>query len=256
MRLPEQGKPSGKIDLKFDWTNEPSFAFTITRKSNGDVLFDTRGSVLVYENQFIEFVSKLPENYNLYGLGENIHNLRLGNNYTITMYAADDGNPIDRNIYGTHPVAIDTRYYEVNGKQQTLVTTQNTSATGRYVAKSHGFYNRNAHAHEILLREESITWRTIGGSIDLYFLDGPSAQDVISQYQSGVIELPALQQYWTFGFHQCRWGYKNWSQVEEVVDTYRQFNIPLETIWNDIGTLSLSALKLALTMTRLYVSVS
>ncbi|QIW98302.1 hypothetical protein AMS68_003820 [Peltaster fructicola] len=234
VKLPQQGNPTGKIDLAFNWTNEPSFAFTVTRKSNGDVLFDTRGSVLVYENQFIEFVSKLPENYNLYGLGENIHNLRLGNNYTITMYGADAGNPIDRNIYGTHPIAIDTRYYEVNGKQQTLVTTQNTSASGRYLARSHGFYNRNAHAHEILLREQSITWRTLGGSVDLYFMDGPTAQDVISQYQSGVIELPALQQYWTFGFHQCRWGYKNWSQVSDVVDNYRKFNIPLETVWNDI----------------------
>ena len=79
------------IDLQFSWTNSPSFAFTVLRKSTGDVLFDTRGSVLVYENQFIEFVSQLPENYNLYGMGERIHGLRLGNNFTATFFAADAG---------------------------------------------------------------------------------------------------------------------------------------------------------------------
>ena len=38
--------------------------------------------MLVYEDQFIEFVSALPENYNLYGLGEVFRGFRLGNNLT------------------------------------------------------------------------------------------------------------------------------------------------------------------------------
>lgn len=94
MHLPQFGVAQADtqdIDLQFSWTNSPSFAFTVLRKSTGDVLFDTRGSVLVYENQFIEFVSQLPENYNLYGMGERIHGLRLGNNFTATFFAADAG---------------------------------------------------------------------------------------------------------------------------------------------------------------------
>ena len=82
-------------DLRFTWTNEPSFAFTVFRKSTGDALFHTNGTKLVFEDQFIEFVSSMPENYNLYGLGESMHALRLGNNFTKTMYAADVGDPID-----------------------------------------------------------------------------------------------------------------------------------------------------------------
>lgn len=69
-------------DLNFTWSNEPTFSFKITRKSTGDILFNTEGSELVYEDQFIEFGSSLPENYNLYGLGEVIHGFRLGNNLT------------------------------------------------------------------------------------------------------------------------------------------------------------------------------
>lgn len=66
-------------DLSFVWSNNPTFSFSVYRKSTGDTLFSTEGTKLVYENQFVEFASALPENYNLYGLGETIHGLRLGN---------------------------------------------------------------------------------------------------------------------------------------------------------------------------------
>jgi alpha-glucosidase len=82
-------------DLEISWTNEPSFSFKVTRKATGDVLFDTTGSVLVFENQFIEFVSVLPKDYNLYGLGEHVQQLRLLENQTLTIYASDMGDPID-----------------------------------------------------------------------------------------------------------------------------------------------------------------
>lgn len=80
------------------------------------------------------------------------------------------------------------------------------------------------------MRPESITYRALGGSIDLYFFQGPTQPEVTSSYLKA-IGLPAMQQYWTFGFHQCRWGYKSWSDLQEVVDNYIKFDIPLETIW-------------------------
>jgi alpha-glucosidase len=195
------------IDLAFSWTNEPTFSFVVTRKSTGDVLFDTRGSVLVYEDQFIEFVSQLPEQYNLYGMGERIHGLRLGNNFTATFYAADAGDPIDGNIYGNHPFYLDTRYFEVDGDsgERTLVTTQDVSVDKTYETWSHGVYMRNAHGMEALMLPTNLTWRAIGGNIDLYFFDGPTQELVTKQYQTGAIGLPAMQSYWGFGFHQCRW---------------------------------------------------
>ncbi|KXS96637.1 hypothetical protein AC578_6907 [Pseudocercospora eumusae] len=238
--VPRQGFPSTDtqdIDLQFSWTNDPTFGFTVVRKSTGDVLFDTTGSVLVYENQFIEFVSQMPENYNIYGMGERIHGLRLGNNFTTTFYAADVGDPIDQNIYGTHPFYLDTRYFQVDtetGAHTLLANASNVMSDGEYVGMSHGVFLRNAHGMEALMNPTNLTWRTLGGSIDLYIFDGPTPDMVTKQYQVGAIGLPAMQQYWSFGFHQCRWGYKNWSEVEAVVDNYRKFNIPLETIWTDI----------------------
>ncbi|KAL9614199.1 MAG: hypothetical protein Q9167_001287 [Letrouitia subvulpina] len=222
-------------DLSFVWSNEPTFSFSVYRKSTGDSLLTTAGTKLIFENQFIEFASSLPDNYNLYGLGESIHGFRLGNNFTKTMYAADIGDPIDLNIYGSHPFYLDTRYYEVGDQGDlTLVTSNETNVTADYVSYSHGVYHRNAHGQEILLRPTNITWRLLGGSIDLYVYAGPTQPEVTSAFQTSAIGLPAMQQYFTFGYHQCRWGYANWSQLQEVVDAHERFDIPLENIWTDI----------------------
>ncbi|KUI70834.1 Alpha-glucosidase [Cytospora mali] len=220
-------------DFEISWTNDPTFSFTVKRKSTGDALFTTEGSKLVYEDQFIEFVSPLPEDYNLYGLGEVIHGLRLGNNLTRTLFAADIADPIDENIYGSHPIYLDTRYFQnVDGNEKYVPNANDTSI--EYTSYTHGVFHRNAHAQEILLRPQGITWRSLGGTIDLYFYSGPSTSDVMQSYHTSTVGLPAMQQYWTFGFHLCRWGYQNWTQLQEVVDNFADFDIPLDTIWTDI----------------------
>jgi len=219
-------------DLSFIWSNDPTFSFTVIRQSTGDVLFSSVGSKLVFENQFIEFGSSLPENYNLYGMGEVIHGLRMGNNLTRTFYAADVGDPIDYNIYGDHSFYLDTRYYEVNETTGNLTYAANaTNASAQYISYSHGVYMRNAHGQEVLLRPSNITWRTLGGNIDLYFYAGPTQDKVTKSYQMSATGLPAMQQYFTFGYHQCRWGYTNWSELQDVVDSFSRFGIPLENIW-------------------------
>lgn len=88
--------PKQDSDLQVTWANEPSFHFKVTRKATGDAIFDTTGSTLVFENQFIEFVTALPKDYNLYGIGEHIQQWRLLDNLTLTLYASDKGDPIDR----------------------------------------------------------------------------------------------------------------------------------------------------------------
>lgn len=93
--LPEQLVPRPSRNLEHQksnsnmivsWSNDPVFSFSVKRRETGDTLFSTEGSVLVYEDQFIEFGSPLPENYNIYGLGEVIHGFRLGNNLTSMRY--------------------------------------------------------------------------------------------------------------------------------------------------------------------------
>jgi alpha-glucosidase len=241
------------LNLKFDWGNEPSFWFSVSRKSSGNILFTTQGTHLVYENQFVEFVTALPQDYNLYGLGEHIHGLRLNNNFAATIYAADVGDPIDRNIYGSHPFYLETRYFESDihltkpkealkapeASQQTLRMDDNYSSRdsrngSRFTSSSHGVYYRNTHGMEAVLKPTKLTWRSLGGEIDLFFFDGPTQPEVTKQYQESAVGLPAMQSYWTLGYHQCRWGYKSWTELRSVVETMKAFDLPLETIWLDI----------------------
>ncbi|KAF9883779.1 hypothetical protein FE257_002809 [Aspergillus nanangensis] len=225
-----------KSDLSFSWSNKPSFNFKVTRKETGDVLFDTEGSVLVYENQFIEFVTALPEDYNLYGLGERISQLRLLKNATLTMFAADIAGPVDSNIYGQHPFYLDTRYYKVDKQfgTHTLARSSDLDMSHEYVSYSHGVFLRNAHGQEAVLSPQGLTWRTLGGSIDLTFYAGPTQVEVTREYQLTTVGLPAMQQYNTLGFHQCRWGYNNWSEFDSVLANFERFEIPLEYLWADI----------------------
>ena len=69
--------------------------------------------------------------------------------------------------------------------------------------------------------------------LDFYFLSGPSPQQVIEQ-NGALVGLPTWQPYWGFGFHLCRWGYTNVSEVRGVVARMKAENIPLETMWDDI----------------------
>ncbi|EME46003.1 glycoside hydrolase family 31 protein [Dothistroma septosporum NZE10] len=208
--------------LKLEWSNDPSFQFRVLRASSGEELFSTYGHVIVFEDQFLELATNMVDDYNVYGLAENIHDFHLGNNHTQTFYAVDAGNTVDGNVYGTFPFYQETRY----------------NSTGKTTA--HGVYARNAHGQEWLLRSDNITYRTLGGSFDLYFLSGEddsgssSALETIRQFQVDCIGTPAMQQFWTFGFHQTRWGYPNISVMRDVAKGYKDANIPLECLWNDL----------------------
>jgi alpha-glucosidase len=74
-------RPSGtfssaasQLDVSIE---EEPFSFTVTRTSNGEEIFSTKGSKLNFETQYWRLRTSLPDNPNLYGLGEHTDSLRL-----------------------------------------------------------------------------------------------------------------------------------------------------------------------------------
>lgn len=55
----------------------------------------------------------------------------------------------------------------------------------------------------ILQPSPMITFRPIGGVLDMYFFFGPTPADVVSQY-TDLVGRPFMPPYWGLGFHLCR----------------------------------------------------
>ncbi|CAN1839572.1 Alpha-xylosidase 1 [Linum perenne] len=209
-------------ELIFNYTEDP-FSFSVTRKSDGQTLFNSRSEEsdpfgpMVFKDQYLEISTKLPEEASLYGLGESTRpsgiKLKAGESYT--LYTMDNSaTNLDMNLYGSHPVYMELR--NLKGDQ----------------ASAHGVLLLNSNGMDVLYRGNSLTYKVIGGIFDFYFFAGPTPLNVLDQY-TDLIGRPAPMPYWAFGFHQCKFGYRNLSMVEDVVESYRKANIPLDVIWND-----------------------
>ncbi|KAJ5551992.1 Glycoside hydrolase family 31 [Penicillium sp. DV-2018c] len=204
-----------KSELSFDFKEKP-FSFRVLRGE--EVLFDTSETNIVFQSQYLNLRTWLPNDPNLYGLGEHTDSLRLPTtNYTRTIWNRDAyGIPENSNLYGAHPIYIDHR-----GEKGT-----------------HGVFFLNSNGMDIKIDKtedgkQYLEYNTLGGVLDFYFMAGPTPKEVSEQY-SDVVGLPAMQSYWTFGFHNCRYGYQDVFDVAEAVYNYSRAGIPLETMWTDI----------------------
>jgi alpha-glucosidase len=211
--------------LKFEYKENP-FSFTIIRTKTREILFDSSAAGLIFEDQYLRLRTRLPENANLYGLGEHSDSLRLKTtNYTRTLWNADTPSiPETWNLYGSHPIYIEHR------------------TTG-----SHGVFLLSSNGMDVVIHKDQsgqyLEYNVLGGVFDLYFMAGPSPIDVAKQY-SEIAGLAVTVPYAGLGFHQCRWGYRDVYNVAEVVYNYSKAGIPLETMWTDIDYMDGRAVRL------------
>jgi lysosomal alpha-glucosidase len=176
------------------------------------VLFNSSSQPFVFEDQYLQIGTKFPvKDPNIYGLGERTHPLRLNtSNVAYTMFNLDNPSTFRQNLYGSHPFYMEFR----NGQ-------------------FYGVFLLNSNAMDALLTPDTLNFRVTGGVIDMYFFMGPTAESVIQQYQE-IIGKPYMPPFWTFGWHQCKYGYKDLNDVKSVVQKYADNKLPLETMWTDI----------------------
>lgn len=103
--------------------------------------------------------------------------------------------------------------------------------------KGYGVYWDNYSPTTISIPEEGVSGQLtieseVGNDIDYYFIYGKDADGVIAgmRHLSGKVPMAPL---WTYGFHQSRERYATQDELIEVVDKYRELQIPFDGIVQD-----------------------
>lgn len=84
-----------------------------------------------------------------------------------------------------------------------------------------------------LTPDPTITYKTSGGILDFFIFVGENPEETVQLYHS-LIGRTMMPPFYGLGFQISRWGYKNLSQVAEVLDRNLRAEIPLDIQYLDI----------------------
>ncbi|MTH53457.1 DUF4968 domain-containing protein [Bacillus mangrovi] len=172
------------------------------------------GSTSGYENGKPYVYKKTDENEAFYGFGEQAGLNLNQRGESIGMWNTD--------AYGYDK---DTKY----------IYTTIPFFIGLKNEKAYGIMFDNTHRSYYEMASESDDYYYFyanGGDLTYYFMNGPEISDVIDRYTelTGKQELPPE---WSMGLHQSKWEY-NADEIVNVAKTYRDKNIPVDTMHFDI----------------------
>lgn len=178
---PSVTKSATNLQYDFQYTEDP-FTFQVIRLSDSAVIFDS-SSQLIFKDQYIELTTSVASGAATYGIGESARLNHALSPDTVTLWARDQPSAaLYTNLYSSFPV-----YYQLLNGQ------------------THGAMLFNSNGMDVTLTSSALTFKTIGGIIDLYVFAGPAPNDV-SRQLTNVIGKPAMMPYWSLGFHNCKYG--------------------------------------------------
>ena len=209
-------------DFMFAISTDPdNFYFQISDPSDPEITYiTTQNFDFVMGEHFVEFQTAVNA-AEFYGIGERITSFKLKpGTYTIAgrdqLTPIDDGTIPGKNTYGNHP------FY--------MFKLPDNSYGGLFILSSNmmdiTITQFDANVFQVA---HSIT----GGSLDLFYIMKGNPKFVISKYME-IIGKPQLMPFWSFGHHQCRYGYRSQKMLEDVIKNYLDNKIPIESIWVDI----------------------
>ena len=208
--------------------NDEEFSFKLTNKDNLEFYSFTTTKNFLYSDTYIHFQSKLTSD-NIYGFGERTHDFKLDNQlYTIWPHDCG-GTKYDNgfgamNQYSHQPIGLHKTKYQYLWVGLVFL---NTNAQDVIINTLNERDNKNTY----------LTHKTIGGIIDYYIIVKSFPEEIIKSIQF-LLGIPPLPPYWSLGYHQSRYGYKDFSQFKNVYEQYKNLKIPIDTMWIDIDSLN------------------
>uniref|UniRef100_A0A8C0A1S5 alpha-glucosidase n=1 Tax=Anas zonorhyncha TaxID=75864 RepID=A0A8C0A1S5_9AVES len=189
------------------------FGIQVRRKSTGTVIWDSQLPTFTFSDMFIQISTRLASQY-IYGFGETEHTMFRRNMswHTWGMFTRDQAPTYKLNSYGYQPFYM---ALEEDGN-------------------AHGVLLLNSNAMDVTFQPTpALTYRTIGGILDFYMVLGPTPELVVQEYTE-LIGRPVMPPYWSLGFQLCRYGYRNDSEISQLVEEMKAANIPYDVQYVDI----------------------
>uniref|UniRef100_A0A8C3J7A0 alpha-glucosidase n=1 Tax=Calidris pygmaea TaxID=425635 RepID=A0A8C3J7A0_9CHAR len=189
------------------------FGIQVRRKSTGTVIWDSQLPTFTFSDMFIQISTRLASQY-IYGFGETEHTMFRRNMswHTWGMFTRDQPPTYKLNSYGYQPFYM---ALEEDGN-------------------AHGVLLLNSNAMDVTFQPTpALTYRTTGGILDFYMVLGPTPELVVQEY-TALIGRPVMPPYWALGFQLCRYGYRNDSEVAQLVEDMKAARIPYDVQYVDI----------------------
>lgn len=195
----------------------------LIRNKEGVEVFNLDGMALSeYFNSFRGTFTTKKSSKGLMGLFERTSNDLFLKDGVYSLWSRDVPNPVEngkppgKNLYGSHPVVMG-------------MATDNSWF---------GMYSNNAAAQDWWIKNNAdgtvvVDQLSTGGLGELLFFFGANPNEVVIQYHK-IVGFPVLTPQWALGWNQCRYGYENASQVNQSVQNYKHYDLPLDTQWVDI----------------------
>ena len=244
--IKERKKNGGKSEVNLDYfgfeldgqINKP-FGFKLKDKKTHEYIYCFDGANFLYTDTLIMF-DQLLTTKNIYGFGERNYdfNLDIGkyttwpNDTTVTYRDKGTGG---YNLMGHQPIGL---HRTKNNKYLGLIF-MNINAQDLIINTTENKFENNDNYNDKIKNNFEYYLRhiTIGGIINYFITFGDTPEEAISEIHR-IIGRPALPPFWAFGWHQCRWGYKSTIDLENILENYMIYEIPLDGIWTDLDFLN------------------
>jgi len=191
-------------------------------KENNKIL-TSENSRFFFSDNFIMFGEYLTSHF-IAGFGERYHDFILDDGLYTSWPNDTSGIHFDdgkggHNLMGLQPIGL----HKTKDNKFLGILFNNINAQDTYI---------NTISDDNVLLEH----RTIGGVIDYYLYYDEDPDKVLIKLHD-IVGQPLMPPFWSFGFHQCRYGYNNTGEIQEVYNNYTSRNLPIDTFWADIDIL-------------------